>query len=245
MSFENRPSNPLILMIESSANVAGSALVKDYRVLAETMTDLKKTHSETLMPMIAGMMELAGVQPSDLDAVAVSGGPGSFTGLRIGSATAKGLALSLNVPMIHVPTLDAMAYQCPFFVGWIVPMMDAPRNQVFTGIYRFSQEGAFEVLRPAFAMDITELLHLIQTEGPSSVLFLGDGATAFRGQIEEILPGASFAPDFMGKQRAGAAGCLALKMYELGQIESAEEHKPEYLRQSQAERERAKKQLSI
>lgn len=246
MNSEKMIPEPLILMIESSGNVAAAALVRENKILAEYMTDLKKTHSETLMPMIAEMMELTGVKPSDLNAVAVSGGPGSFTGLRIGSATAKGLALSLDVPMIHVPTLDAMAYQCPFFEGWIVPMMDARREQVFAGIYRFESAGSagnrsFQVLRPAFAMGITELLELIRSEGTSSVLFLGDGAEVFRDRITEALPGAVFAPDFMGKQRAGAAGMLALEMYRRGEVEAAEDHRPEYLRQSQAERERAKK----
>jgi tRNA threonylcarbamoyladenosine biosynthesis protein TsaB len=244
MNSEKNVTEPLILMIESSGNVAGTALVRGKKVLAEYMTDLKKTHSETLMPMIDQMMELTGIKPSEINAVAVSGGPGSFTGLRIGSATAKGLALSLDVPMIHVPTIDAMAYQCPFFEGWIVPMMDARRNQVFTGIYRFDTkdgERSFEVIKPAFAMDITELLTMIKAEGTPSVLFLGDGAEVFGDKIREMLPGAVFAPDFMGKQRAGAAGLLAHDMYERGETEAAADHKPEYLRQSQAEREREKK----
>ena len=239
MNSEKTVPEPLILVIESSGNVAGTALVQGGRILAEYMTDLKKTHSETLMPMISQMMDLTGMKPSDINAVAVSGGPGSFTGLRIGSATAKGLALSLDVPMIHVPTLDAMAYQCTFFQGRIVPMMDARRDQVFAGIFRF--DGGFRVLSPAFAMDVTELLTKIRDEDPSPVLFLGDGADAFREKILEILPEAFFAPDHMNKQRAGAVGLLALDMYRRGEIEAAADHKPEYLRVSQAERERVKR----
>ena len=123
-----------ILGIESSSLVASAAVVENEVTLAEYTVNYKKTHSQTLLPMIDEMMRLLDMEPSAVDAIAVSGGPGSFTGLRIGSATAKGLGLALKKSLIHVPTLDAMAYGLFGASGLICPMMDARRQQVYTGI---------------------------------------------------------------------------------------------------------------
>ena len=126
-----------ILGIESSSLVASVAIVTDDVVTAEYTVNLKKTHSQTLLPMIDQMMGLLEVELDTVDAIAVSGGPGSFTGLRIGSATGKGLGLALNKPLIHVPTMDAMAYNLYGANALICPIMDARRSQVYTGLYRF------------------------------------------------------------------------------------------------------------
>ena len=123
-----------ILGIESSSLVASVAIVEDGVTMAEYTANFKKTHSQTLLPMIASMTELLGIELSTVDAIAVSGGPGSFTGLRIGSATAKGLGLALNKPLIHVPTLDATAYNLYGAGALISPIMDARMNQVYKGI---------------------------------------------------------------------------------------------------------------
>ena len=128
-----------ILAIESSSLVASVAIVEDGVTLAEYTANFKMTHSQTLLPMIDSMVSLFGIDLSTIDAIAVSGGPGSFTGLRIGSATAKGLGLALDKPLIHVPTLDGTAYNLYGAKGLICPIMDARRNQVYTGIYRFEQ----------------------------------------------------------------------------------------------------------
>ena len=126
-----------ILAIESSSLVASVAVTEDGVTVAEYTVNFKKTHSQTLLPMIDQIAAMTELDMDSVDAIAVSGGPGSFTGLRIGSATAKGLGLALKKPLIHVPTLDAMAWNLYGASGLICPVMDARRNQVYTGLYRF------------------------------------------------------------------------------------------------------------
>ena len=130
-----------VLAIDSSGLTATVAVVEEDRTIAEYTIDYKKTHSQTLLPMIdevAGMIEL---DLSTIDAIAVAGGPGSFTGLRIGSATAKGLGLALGKPLIHIPTVDGLAYQVYGCEDIICPIMDARRSQVYTGLYTFSRKA--------------------------------------------------------------------------------------------------------
>ena len=115
---------------------------EDDRTIAEYTVDYKKTHSQTLLPMISEMMEMVEMDIASVDAIAVSGGPGSFTGLRIGSATAKGLGLALNKPLVHVPTVDALAYSVYGCQDIICPIMDARRNQVYTGVYTFAPKDS-------------------------------------------------------------------------------------------------------
>ena len=131
-----------VLAIDSSGLTATVALVEDDRTIAEYTVDYKKTHSQTLLPMISEMMEMVEMDIASVDAIAVSGGPGSFTGLRIGSATAKGLGFALNKPLVHVPTVDALAYSVYGCQDIICPIMDARRNQVYTGLYTFSTKDS-------------------------------------------------------------------------------------------------------
>ena len=146
-----------ILAIESSGQVASAAILADDKILAEYTTNFKITHSQTLMPMISEICKMTETDLNTLDAVAISGGPGSFTGLRIGSATGKALAMAIDKPVVHVPTLDAMAYNFWGSSGLIVPIMDARRSQVYTGVYTF-ENGALKVLEKGTAMSINELL---------------------------------------------------------------------------------------
>ena len=124
-----------VLGIESSSLVASVALVTDDILTAEYTVDFKKTHSQTLLPMLDEIVKLLELDMDTIDAIAVAGGPGSFTGLRIGAATAKGLGLALKKPLVHVPTVDAMAYNMWGAEGLICPIMDAKRSQVYTGLY--------------------------------------------------------------------------------------------------------------
>ena len=134
-----------ILGIESSSLVASVAILTDDVITAEYTVNFKKTHSQTLLPMIDEVVRMTETNLEEMDAIAVSGGPGSFTGLRIGSATAKGLGLALEKPLIHVPTIEAMAYGCFRSSDIICPIMDARRNQVYTGIYCFDGETMKEI----------------------------------------------------------------------------------------------------
>lgn len=229
-----------ILGIESSSLVASAAVVENEVTLAEYTVNYKKTHSQTLLPMIDEMMRLLDMEPSAVDAIAVSGGPGSFTGLRIGSATAKGLGLALKKPLIHVPTLDAMAYGLFGASGLICPMMDARRQQVYTGIYRF--EERFEIVMEQSALAVADLAERLNALG-ERVIFLGDGVPVYEKQLAETLTVPyCFAPAHVNRQRAASVAALGAVYFAEGKIETAAEHKPDYLRKSQAEREREEKE---
>lgn len=229
-----------ILGIESSSLVASVAIVEDETTMAEYTVNFKKTHSQTLLPMIDEMVKLLEIDLSTVDAIAVSGGPGSFTGLRIGSATAKGLGLALHKPLIHVPTLDATAYNLYGTEALICPIMDARRNQVYTGIYRFRE--SFEIVHGQDAMDIDGLIGILNSMG-EPVIFLGDGVPVFRSRIEETLTvRALFAPAHVNRQRASAVAAMGAVYFKEGKTETAMEHKPDYLRKSQAEREREERE---
>lgn len=193
-----------------------------------------------MLDEIARMIEL---DLDTVDAIAVAGGPGSFTGLRIGSATAKGLGLALGKPLVHVPTVDALAYNLCGTDKLVCPIMDARRNQVYTGIYTF--EGMEQkIIEPQMAISIEELagkLKALERE----VIFLGDGVPVHKERLTRELMQESkifFAPAHLNKQRAGAVAALAFSYIREGRTESAAEHQPDYLRLSQAERERAERE---
>ncbi len=226
----------LILGIESASLTASVALLQDGKQLAEYTIDYKKTHSQTLLPMIDEICGMTGTIPAQIDAIAISAGPGSFTGLRIGSATAKGLGLALKKPLISVPTVGAMAYQCYGSRYLICPIMDARRSQVYTGLYEFAEDGTFVTIMDQTPMAIEDLLEKVNEMG-RTVLFLGDGVPPYAERIRELATvEVQFAPSFMARQRAGAVAALGQVYYEAGRYESAADHRPEYLRQSGAER---------
>lgn len=237
-----------ILAIDSSSLVASVAVVTDTVMTVEYTMNFKKTHSQTLLPMIDEAAKMVDLDLETVDAIAVSAGPGSFTGLRIGSATAKGLGLALKKPLISIPTIDAMAYSLYGVQDLIVPIMDAKRNQVYTGIYTFAwKEGRLkmQVLLAQCAMDIEELIGELNERSRRTV-FVGDGIPVYEKLISEKLKQEySFAPAHCSRQRAGAVGALAEIYFEKGMIETAQEHKPDYLRLSQAERELAEKQKAV
>lgn len=235
-----------ILAIDSSGLTATVAVLEDEQLLAEYTINYKKTHSQTLVPMlddICKMIELdLSSKDSPIDAVAVAKGPGSFTGLRIGSATAKGIGLALDVPIIPVSTLKALAMNAWGISGLICPIMDARRDQVYTGIYRFQQDPCtwkLTTLTKDCAIAVDELCNILNEMPDEQVLFLGDGVPVYKEAIDAKLKNQhSYAPPHMARQRAGALAVLASRYYLEGNVESAAEHKPEYLRMSQAERER-------
>lgn len=230
-----------ILGLDSSGLVASVAVVCDDNLLGEYTVNYKKTHSQTLLPMLHEVAEMIELDLGTIDAIAIAGGPGSFTGLRIGSATAKGLGLALDKPIVNVPTVDALAYNLVGHRDMICPLMDARRNQTYTGLYRFEQNELI-VLREQCAVGIDEIVRDINERG-TAVVFLGDGVPVFKDYIAEHLTVPySFAPAHLNKQRAGAVAALGLRYMAEGRFETAEAHKPEYLRLSQAERERSEQQ---
>lgn len=232
-----------ILAMDSSGLVASVAVVETGPIeevtVAEYTVNYKKTHSQTLLPMLDDVAKMIELDLDKIDAIAVAAGPGSFTGLRIGSATAKGLGLALKKPLIHVPTLHGLAYNLCGTDKIVCPIMDARRGQVYTGIYEFKGNELF-ILEDQMAVSIEELGGKLCAYD-REIVFLGDGVPVFcEALVERIMTGCriSFAPAHMNRQRAAAIGALAIRYYRTGKIESAAEHQPEYLRVSQAERVR-------
>lgn len=229
-----------VLGIDSSGMVAGVALVQDEIKIAEYSVNYKKTHSQTLMLMLDEIVKMTELELKDIDAIAVAAGPGSFTGLRIGAATVKGLGMALEKPIISVPTCHGLAYNLWGCEGVVCPIMDARRQQVYTGIYEFS-DGEMNCIMEQSAMDIEELIDILN-KMEKKVTFTGDGVPVYSHNIAGKLKAPyNFAPAHMNRQSAGAVATLGMKYYKQGIYESADEHKPIYLRKSQAEREREEK----
>ena len=229
-----------ILGLDSSGIVASVAIVEEDNLIAEYTVNYKKTHSQTLLPMLDELAKMTELDMDTIDAIAVAAGPGSFTGLRIGSATAKGLGLALDKPLVGIPTVEALAYNLYDVNGLICPIMDARRKQVYTGIYRYEDHRLITV-KDQMAVGIEELLSTLNDMG-ETVTFLGDGVPVFKDTIaDKLTVPFSFAPAHLSRQRAGAVGALGILYYKEGRTETAAEHKPDYLRVSQAERERAQK----
>ena len=230
-----------VLGLDSSGLVASVAVVENDNLCAEYTVNFKKTHSQTLLPMLDVIAEMIQLDLNTVDAIAVAAGPGSFTGLRIGSATAKGLGLALKKPLLAVPTLDALAYNIYDAKALVCPIMDARRNQVYTGIYSF-ENHILKTVRESDALDIHQLITELNQLG-QEVIFLGDGVAVYKDVIEEELKTAySFAPAHCNKQRASSVAALGLKYLEQGNVVSAADFQPDYLRKSQAEREREEKE---
>lgn len=252
-----------IIALDSSGLVASAAILHDDELVGEYTINHKKTHSQTLLPMLEELKNMTELELDTVDAIAVAGGPGSFTGLRIGSATAKGLAWTMNVPVISVPTTEAMAYHFYGSDKLICPIMDARRSQVYCGIYTFEQTQdaqaqdnrmqdvqmaerqaggtvryQLRVIQEACAVaveDLTRRLNGLQKE----VILLGDGVPVYRDVIaEHIEIPFSFAPPHCSRQRAANVAALGAVYFAEGKVQRAAEHTPDYLRLSQAERER-------
>lgn len=232
-----------ILALDSSGLVASVAIAqadeREEQLIAEYTVNYKKTHSQTLLPMLDEVAKMTELDMDSIDAIAVAAGPGSFTGLRIGSATAKGLGLALGKPLIAIPTLEGLAYNLCGVQEIVCPIMDARRGQVYTGIYEF-KDNELVVLEDQMAISIEELGEKLCAYD-RKVIFLGDGVPVFREALtERIMAGReiSFAPCNMNRQRGASVAALGIRYYREGKIQTAAEHGPDYLRVSQAERER-------
>lgn len=230
-----------ILGLDSSGLAASVALVEDGRLAAEYTTNYKKTHSQTLLPMLDELRRMVELDMNSVDAIATSSGPGSFTGLRIGAATAKGLGLALKKPLVEVPTLEGLAYNLCGTDRLVCPLMDARRNQVYTGVYEFVAEEQDFALRGVIeqcAADINDILDRINALG-REVIFLGDGVPVYREAIlQRTKVPFGFAPANNNCQRAASVAALGAVYFAQGRTVDAAQHQPEYLRKSQAERER-------
>ena len=226
----------LILAFETSAKAASAALVEDGKLLAEAYQNTGLTHSQTLMVMAEDALKQAGKCAQDVDAVAVANGPGSFTGVRIGAAAAKGFAWGRQIPCYGVSTLEAMAETLGVYEGWICPVMDARRSQVYNALFR-ADCGKYTRIRDDRAISLQELGEELQNlEGP--VFLVGDGSILCYNTLLEKVPSLVLPPEHRMHQRAVGVGLLACRMAEAGLPGDGAAMTPNYLRLSQAERER-------
>ncbi len=233
-----------ILALDTSGLTASVAVVTEDTLLASYKIEHKKTHSQTLLPMLDEICKMIELDLNDIDAIAIAKGPGSFTGLRIGSATTKGLAMALGKPIVEIKTVEGLAYQLFGVEGLICPIMDARRGQVYTGLYRFVRKAdryQFETVMDQVPMSMEEMIHILNKR-LEHVVFLGDGVSVHKQFIDEsmVVP-YEFAPAHCNRQNAAAIGTLAIEYFEQGKTVDADSHEPEYLRLSQAEREKLEK----
>lgn len=220
-----------ILAIETTGPVAAAAIVCKDRVAAEFAINNKLTHSQVLMSLIDSMFKAADFDKTDIDFIACSAGPGSFTGLRIGAAAAKGLAFGLSRKIVPVSTLDALAYNIAGGEGFqIAPIMDARRNQVYTALYQKTNDG-INRLTDYMACDFDELVSLAQESG-ASTMFLGDGVAVHRDKIINM-ENFAIAPLGFLHQRVAAVGAVALNT--TSTAIASEDFAPFYIRGSQAD----------
>ena len=224
-----------ILAVDTSANTATVCVTEDDKLLAEEIVNHKKTHSQTLMPMIDNVLKNCGTDISEIDIFAVANGPGSFTGLRIGVSAIKGMAHALNKPVIEISTLEGMAYNIYMSDLIICPIMDARRDQVYNGVYTW-EKGEFTELNAPRALSIEECVEDVKKYN-KKIVFLGDGVPVHREYIEkELKESAIFAPASANTQRASSLASIALSRQD--SKKSCYEVSPVYLRKPQAERER-------
>ena len=231
-----------ILAIEASGPVAGCALWEDGTLTAEYSVQYKKKHSQSLVPMLDEMREMIDLDLSGIDFIAVTSGPGSFTGLRIGAATVKGLGLALDKPVLPVPTVDSLACNLYGTDRLICPLMDARRQQVYTGIYE--NIDGLNVLHPQCVTALADIAEELNQLG-REVIFLGDGVPVNEKALGDLMKVPYYlAPAHLNRQRAAATAVRAAQIYEeKGQeaLVSSDDFRPEYLRVPQAERERGDK----
>lgn len=236
------------LVLEGSAVAASCALLEEEKVLGESFVNIRQTHSQTLLPMAEDLLRTCGVTPAELDFLAVTRGPGSFTGLRIAMAAVKGMAMAAGKPCVGVSTLEALARALAGFEGSAAAVMDARCGQVYAGLFSLA-DGRVERLAGGedAALSIEELGERLGSL-KKPVFLVGDGAELCYNRLSESLsPGGwlRLAPTHLRYQRAAAAGLAALDAWRRGEAVAAGELAPTYLRLPQAVRELRKKQESL
>ncbi len=224
----------IILAVDTSGGVCSAAVLKDTAIISECYTNGRRTHSETLGPMVDQCLRFAEVSVQDIELFACAAGPGSFTGIRIGAAFIKGLAHAADRPALGVNTLDALACNALGADALICPIIDARRDEVYTALYKDGDQ-----ISPYRAMPLGALLSELSGQ---KVLFLGDAALKLNDRILAYAAGFTIAYPGIALQRAASVGACAFKMHSSGIDQDAYTLEPVYLRETQAERVLAEKQ---
>lgn len=231
----------LVFGIDTCCMAATAALMNDDIMVAQTVVNQNKTHSQIMMPQIEHMFKAAEIDPMAVDAYAAAVGPGSFTGVRIGVATAKAMAQGAGKPCIAVSTLEALAYSSKYFDGIISPILDARRGQVYNALFSGGNDG-LNRLCPDRALSLDELLEEIK-KLDKKALFMGDATLVFRDRIEAVLGDkAVFAPKVVNLNLAGAVAEIGIEKLKVGDTVEYSKLVPEYVRLSQAEREKLERE---
>lgn len=228
-----------ILAFETSAKAASVAIVEDELLLAESYQNTGLTHSQTILAMAESMLSACGLSPEDIDVVAVAGGPGSFTGIRIGVAAAKGFAWGRELPLYGISTLEAMALSLGVHSGIVCAAMDARRSQVYNALFR-AEGGKLTRLREDRAISLQELGEDLKTFS-EEIFLVGDGAALCHRTLADTLTRLHLVPEHRRHQRAAGVALAAVAMAKAGVNGDAGAMTPNYLRLSQAERERAER----
>lgn len=229
-----------LLAFETSAKAVSVALAEDGRLLGEYYQNSGQTHSRTVMKLAQDLLENCDLTPKDVDLVAYANGPGSFTGIRIGAAAAKGFCWGLEAPCVPVSTLESMAYSHRDFSGTVCCCMDARRDQVYNAVFRVGN-GQVTRLREDRALSLAELeADLRNLSGP--ILLVGDGALLSFDFLGGRIPELQLAPEHLRQQRASGIALAAWQAAQRGEVCSSALPLPNYLRLSQAERERLAKE---
>ncbi len=226
----------LLLCFETSAKAASVALFEENRLLGEQYQNTGLTHSQTLMVMAQSLLEQCGKTAADVTATAVAGGPGSFTGVRIGAAAAKGFAWGKEVPLYGVSTLEAMALGLGVWEGAVCAVMDARRSQVYNALFYVNQ-GSCTRITPDRAVSLADLGKELESQ-KTPIFLVGDGSALCYNTLSETVPGLVLPPEHRLHQRAAGVGLAALAQIARGDPGDAAALVPNYLRLSQAERER-------
>ncbi|QGG49102.1 tRNA (adenosine(37)-N6)-threonylcarbamoyltransferase complex dimerization subunit type 1 TsaB [Heliorestis convoluta] len=227
-----------VLGLDCSTTVTTIAIVSDEKVIAETFLHTQGTHSERLMPALEQTLALSRCKLSDLHGFAVAIGPGSFTGLRIALASVKGMAHPLGLPVVAIPTLDALARNIAHSSAFICPILDARKSEVYTALYEAEGEG-MKRLSPYEALSPQQLIQQLESkwkEQKKPILFLGDAVPVYRSYLEEAMgPSALFAPPELAYPRGSQVARLGWQRLQSGEEDSLHELAPLYIRPSEAE----------
>ena len=229
----------LILAFETTAKAGSVALLEGGKLLAESYQNTGLTHSQTLMVMAEDMLKASGKTMADVSAVAVAEGPGSFTGVRIGVAAAKGLAWGGQIPCYGVSTLESMALTLGAYQGYVCPVMDARRSQVYNALF-YVNCGQVERVTEDRAIALTGLAEELK-DLSEPIFLVGDGSNLTFNTLKDTIPSLVLPPEHRMHQRASGVALAAAKKIAAGDAGDGAALTPNYLRLSQAERERAEK----
>lgn len=222
-----------ILAIDTATMVSSVAVANEKKLLAELTVQTRLTHSETLLPHIEQVLEMAGIAKDELTAVAVSLGPGSFTGLRIGLGAAKAIAYGLQIPIIGIPTTEALAWHYPVPGVRVVPFIDAQKGNVYSGVYQWENGTVVEV-KPIQVYTLTEAMELCGQQ-ETAVMAVGDMVAKKLAGRDDLPTNLQVPPQHMVMPRAASVAMAGLQRLAAGQVDNVMDLEPIYIRRSEAE----------